>query len=93
MLNKIHEILRDPQCKGNIQCFILAVSLVALYICLLIYGLAWLGHDQAQINSFWKAENEHREQIGKATKRLDKLESTLMPSAFKGVPKRVKRGL
>ncbi len=42
MLNKIHKILRDPECSGNIRCVVLAIVIVIGMLALLTSGFAWL---------------------------------------------------
>ncbi len=36
------EILKDPECKGNIQCFVAAFVLVIGGLCTFLYGIAYL---------------------------------------------------
>ena len=40
MLNKIHEILKDPECKSNVDCIVLAWACVCLYMALMVYAVA-----------------------------------------------------
>ena len=42
MFNKIHEILKDPQCNPNIKALGFTMSVTMFYLCALIFGLNWL---------------------------------------------------
>lgn len=48
MLNKIHEILRDPRCEGNIKACTFGVTVASAYIITAIFGCAWLDYSQAE---------------------------------------------
>lgn len=52
MLNKIHEILKDPECSGNIKCFVWAFVVVCIYGSVLLYGFALLGFYEENIRPY-----------------------------------------
>jgi hypothetical protein len=35
---KVHEILKDPACAGNVRCIVWAAVVVCLYFSFMIYG-------------------------------------------------------
>lgn len=79
MLNKIHQILKDPECKSNIQC--LVWSCVTMFIMFggFIALMIFLNHTTYNSNINWAVE-QHEKRISE----LEKLEGKIMPSAFKG---------
>lgn len=56
-IKDIHDILRDPECKSNIQCTIFACIVVIGGLCLLIYGLAWLSTAEKENAVFYGTEH------------------------------------
>lgn len=42
MLNKLHEILRDPECAGNIKSVTWACVVITMYLSFLLYGFSVL---------------------------------------------------
>jgi len=55
-LSGIHEILRDPECKWNVMCMILAFITVIGGLCLLIYGCAYLMSADALSNNYYDSK-------------------------------------
>lgn len=45
-MNRIHEILRDPDCKENLTCLCVALTITGFFCCALVYGMAMLTHDE-----------------------------------------------
>ena len=40
-LDKVHEILKDPECSGNIRCFTWAFVVLMMHLSFLVYGLTF----------------------------------------------------
>ena len=38
----LHQILKDPECRGNIQCVLWGIVIIMGMLCILIYGIAWM---------------------------------------------------
>ena len=53
----LHKILRDPECKSNIQCSLLAFVFVIGGLCLLIYGLTWMSSVDKTNTEFYGAKH------------------------------------
>lgn len=43
MLNKLHVLLKDPECSGNIRCFTWAFVCVMVYLSVFLYGFGVFG--------------------------------------------------
>ena len=43
MLEKIHTILKDKECRGNVICFVLAFVIIVYGLGFAVVGFAWLG--------------------------------------------------
>ena len=38
----LHQILKDPECRGNIHCVLGGIIITTAMICVPIYGIAWM---------------------------------------------------
>ena len=38
----LHQILKDPECRGNIQCAMWGIVITTAMLCVPIYGIAWM---------------------------------------------------
>ena len=65
----LHQILKDPECKGNIQCTMWAVVFVFGWLCVLVYGCVWMSTAEkisadvygAKNLQFWLKNHVHPE--------------------------------
>ena len=74
MLNKIHSILRDKECAGNIRCLTWAVCTCGFWFCLMIYGIAWFMHVDITAEDILVRRNM-RDRINVMEKRVYVLEN------------------
>lgn len=71
MLDKIHKILRDRQCRGNINCLVAGICTTMFFLCLTIITLFGLDHSI----EFNKRFNDVLYKIIMSEDRIDKLEN------------------
>lgn len=53
----LHAILKDPECKGNIQCLIWGICTVFIWLSVMLYGLAWLSTVEKENTAFYGAKH------------------------------------
>lgn len=69
MLEKIHIILKDKECWGNIICFLLSFIVVVYGLGFLYFGFAWLGNNTT--NNLWQEVNGKIVKINKKSEKVD----------------------
>ena len=78
----LHAILRDPECKGNIQCAMWAVVVTLGMLCLMLFGIAWMSTAEKINADVYGAKNsENKTSIGREGQLEDRiiiLENQLM---------------
>lgn len=74
--------------KGNLKIIIFSVTALTIYLCIFIYGFAYLDAVWATKDAYWKLENELKQTVALTHKNEKYLENMnleilkIMPSCF-----------
>lgn len=86
-MNKLHEILRDPQCATSIRCLCFGISFTMFWVCLFVGFFAWFDYAGSERNFSDRVKKLEDNQEGvslKIKESVKGLENKIMPSALKG---------